>query len=143
LTHYPDAGRLEDRRFDEVKFGSDEMKLAASDETPGLHRVGRRAAREHRIGKGKISPEAFASLKTHPGKPIFREKGVAGSDGRFFAISPELQLCLPRIAQSMSTGVVFHTRCDTRLRAYEASHARCNARLLHHSSTLNERTFCL
>ena len=117
------------------------MKKAASDETPGLHRVGRRVPHEHKMGKGEISPEAFASLKTHPGEPIFREKGVAGSGGRFFAMSPELQLCTPRIAQSMSTGVEIHTHCDTRLHAYEAPHAPRHGKLLHRSSTLNERTF--
>ena len=62
------------------------MKKAASDATLGLHRVGRRVPHEHKMGKGKISPAAFASLKTHPGEPIFREKGAAASDSRFFAI---------------------------------------------------------
>jgi hypothetical protein len=119
------------------------MKKAASDETPGLRRVGRRAPHEHKIGKGKISPEAFASLKTHSDEPIFREKGVASSGGRIFAISPELQLCSPRNAQSMSTGVEFHTRCDTRLRAYEALHAPRHGKLSHRSSTLSESTFPL
>jgi hypothetical protein len=71
--------------------------------------LGRDASIQRKMGKGKISTEAFASILAHSGKPIFRKMSVAGGGGRFFAISPELNLCSLRTPHSMSTRVEFLT----------------------------------
>jgi hypothetical protein len=65
-----------------------------------------RAARfRGKMGKAKISTEAFALILAHPGAPIFRETTPARARCRFFAISPQMNLHWLKNQESMPTQV--------------------------------------
>ncbi len=57
------------------------------------------------MGKGKISPEAFASLLALPGKPFFPEIASASALRWIFVISPGLNVRSLKTPRSMSTRV--------------------------------------
>jgi hypothetical protein len=62
-----------------------------------------------KMGKGKISTEAFALILLRPGEPIFPETALARAGGRICAISPQEDLCSPKTPESMPTRVEFPT----------------------------------
>jgi len=91
------------------------------------------------MGKGKISPEAFALILAHPGKPFFPEIAPANARGRFFAISPELDMRSLKTPHDRSIRVESSIAACLRMR--ETPNARRREKLLHRRSTLNEGTF--
>ena len=91
------------------------------------------------LGKGNASPEVFALILGHPGKPIFRETGAAGAGDGVYANWLDLNMRLAKTLINVPTRVEFPTAA--RLRACEAPHARRRGKLLRRSSPLNEGSF--
>jgi hypothetical protein len=84
-----------------------------------------------KTGKGKISPNTFASILAHPGKPISRELDVATAGGRVCRIWHQLNLHSLKTSANMLPKVMFST----------AAHANRRGKIEHRSSPLNEGTF--
>ena len=69
-----------------------------------------------KMGKGRISTEAFASLLANPGEPIFPETAVAGAGCCISAISRQPDLNPTSTPCSMQTEVEFPTAARACLR---------------------------
>ena len=74
-----------------------------------IERAARAARFRGKMGKGKISTEAFAPILGHPGAPIFRQTGGAGAGGRICAISHRCDRHSTTTPCSMPTEVEFPT----------------------------------
>ncbi len=83
-----------------------------------------------KTGKGKVSPNTFASILAHPGKPISRKLAVAGVGDAVCTIWHHLNLHSVKTSVNMSTRVAFPA----------AVHAGRQAKLWHRSSPLSEGT---
>jgi hypothetical protein len=85
-----------------------------------------------KTGKGKISPNTFASILAHPGKPISRELVIANVGDAVSMIWHHLNLYSVKTSTNMLTRVAFPI----------AAHAdRRRGKIEHCSSPLNEGTF--
>ena len=84
-----------------------------------------------KTGKGKISPNTFASILAHPGKPISREPDVVRAGDEVCATWHEANL------QSTTTSANIVTRVEIST----AAHACRRGKLRHRSSPLNDGTF--
>ena len=81
------------------------MKHKLSDTSRNDRWIERAARCRDKMGKGKISPEAFASILAHPGEPNFPETGIAGIGSRISAILHRSDLCSPKTLGKIQTRV--------------------------------------
>jgi hypothetical protein len=70
------------------------MKHRGSSAACLAHRIERAAPGEGKMGEGKVSTEAVASILGLPGEPIFSETGVGGVGTRISAIALQSDLHL-------------------------------------------------
>ena len=70
-----------------------------------------------KMGEGRTSPEAFASILAHPGESIFPNAAANGACDRNLAFSPEMNLHSLNNQKGMSIKVEFPTpaRCRTQV----------------------------
>ena len=58
-----------------------------------------------KMGEGRVSTEAIASILAHLGRPFFRDTGLEGARCRDSAISPLMNLYTQKNHESMSTRI--------------------------------------